>query len=211
VITACVNQEAQKKIESESLVAESNGEEVHSNKTEQENIIDKSSGIELVDNSRIIQEQSFRLELNHWGGVQFVSYMPTGDVNFEDASFLLERDGEVIYSFPYYYENNNTENHIGLFDSVAAVGFRDINNDGLKDVIVIIHYITGAGPQGMMPRPTARIFLADEEGFYLAVDLIDEISDNIEEKELSIQSIYEYVENTIDTKEEGNETVLGTE
>uniref|UniRef100_UPI004057A15E hypothetical protein n=1 Tax=Agathobacter sp. TaxID=2021311 RepID=UPI004057A15E len=27
----------------------------------------------------------------------------------------------------------------------------DIANDGLQDVIVIINYVTGAGPQGMLP------------------------------------------------------------
>lgn len=64
----------------------------------------------------------------------------------------------VIYSFLYYCENNSTE--MGLFDSVAAVDFCDVNNDNIKDVIVIINYVTGAGPQGMTPRPRARNIFA---------------------------------------------------
>ena len=44
-----------------------------------------------------------------------------------------------------------------MFDRVEAVGFHDIDGDGAKDVIVIVNYVTGAGPQGMIPRKTIRI------------------------------------------------------
>jgi hypothetical protein len=104
-------------------------------------------------------------------------------------------DKNVIYSFPYYFENNNTEYSAGLFDSIAAVAFCDVNNDTIKDVIIIINYITGAGPQGMIPRPRARIYLADKKSFNLATDLIDDIANNIDESELSIATICEYLKN----------------
>lgn len=103
------------------------------------------------------------------------------------------KNNSVIYSFPYYCENNSTENYVGLYDSVAAVGFCDVNKDNIKDVIVIINYITGAGPQGMVPRPRARIFLADKKEFNLANDLIDDITNNIEEKDLTISAICNYL------------------
>lgn len=148
-----------------------------------------------LDENRIIQNQSFDVELNDWGNVRFISYMPDFSVDFEDASFYLMDDDHVIYSFPYYYENNNTEYDAGLFDSVAAVAFCDVNHDHLKDVIVIIHYITGAGPQGMIPRPRARIFLTDNKSFVLATELIDEITNNIAEDDLTIETICEYLKN----------------
>ena len=46
--------------------------------------------------SRIIQEQSFPVELNGWGEVTFVSYKPDdsqGANAWEDVSFYLLRDG----------------------------------------------------------------------------------------------------------------------
>ncbi|WHH58563.1 hypothetical protein [Petroclostridium sp. X23] len=148
-----------------------------------------------IEEKRIIQDQSFNVELNDWGNVRFISYEPDTGIDFEDVSFFLMKDNNVIYSFPHYCENNSTENYVGLFDSVAAVDFRDVNNDNIKDVILIINYVTGAGPHGMIPRPRARIFLADKKEFYPATDLIDDITSNIEEKELTIAAIYEYLKN----------------
>jgi hypothetical protein len=121
--------------------------------------------------------------------------MPDYSVDFEDVSFYLMDDENVVYSFPYYCENNNTEYYAGLFDSVAAVAFCDVNHDNLKDVIIIINYITGAGPQGMFPRPKARIFLAENKSFVLATELIDEITNNIAEDDLTIAGICEYLKN----------------
>jgi len=146
-----------------------------------------------LDEARIIQDQSFDVELNDWGTVRFISYEPDGSVDSEDVSFFLTKDNEVIYSFPSFYKNNSTKSYGGLFDSVAAVEFCDVNHDNMKDVIVIINYVTGAGPQGMVPRPRARIFLADKKEFYLATDLIDDITNNIEEKDLTISAICEYL------------------
>lgn len=152
-----------------------------------------------LDEKRMIQTQSFNVELDDWGNVRFISYEPDNSVDFEDVSFFLTKEDQVIYSFPYYCENNSTQNYVGLFDSVAAVGFCDVNNDNFKDVIVIINYVTGAGPQGMTPRPRARIFLADNQEynqkFDLATDLMDDITNNIEEKDLTISAICEYFKN----------------
>lgn len=150
-----------------------------------------------LDKKRIIKDHSFKVKLNDWGSVRFISYGPEAGADFEDVSFYLMKGNKVKYSFPYYCKNNRTDNYAGLFDSVASVGFRDVNNDNLKDVIVIINYITGAGPQGMVPRPRARIFLADKKEFHLAKDLIDEVNDNIEEKDMTIDSIYKYLKNKL--------------
>ena len=145
-----------------------------------------------LDESRILKDQTLPIKLNNWGDVTFVTYGPkTGD-DFEDVSFYLMKDKKVVYSFPFYWEKNKTDETGGLFDSVVSVGFRDINHDNLKDVIVIINYITGAGPQGMVPRPKVRIFLADKKEFYLAKDLIDDITDHVDESDLTIDTIDEY-------------------
>lgn len=187
-LSACQHQEIEKDSTSKALVCD-----VTETESDPDNRITESGiSTRTVDDNRVIEDQSFPVKFPHWGEVKFVSYAPQKD--FEDVSFFLEKDGAVVYNFPNYFENNNTKNHTGLFDSVAAVGFRDINNDQLKDVIVITNYVTGAGPQGMLPRPAARIFLAREEGFYLATDLMDAVANGIKESDMSIKSIYEYVE-----------------
>lgn len=46
----------------------------------------------------------------------------------------------------------------------------------------------------MLPRPATRIFIANEDGFYVGTDLMEEIADNISESELTIKAIYEYTD-----------------
>ncbi len=147
-----------------------------------------------LDDKRVIQDQSFNIELEEWGNVGFVSYLPSEEVYMEDVSFFLTKENQVIYSFPYYCKSNSTENYIGLFDSVEAVGFQDVNRDGLQDVIVIINYVTGAGPQGMLPRRVVRIFIAEKNGFVLAEDLMHEINANLNDEELTLANIYKYID-----------------
>lgn len=177
--------------------ATANDNDIRNEKTDDSSVA--APDATTLDEKRIIQDQSFNVELDNWGNVRFVSYEPDNSVDFEDVSFFLTKEDVVVYSFPYYCENNSTENYVGLFDSVEAVDFCDVNNDHIKDVIVIINYVTGAGPQGMTPRPRARIFLADNQKlnqkFNLATDLINDITNNIEEKDLTISTIREYLKN----------------
>lgn len=63
---------------------------------------------ERLDESRVITEQSLDVELNDWGEVQFVSYLPTYETLWEDVSFVLAKDNQIIYYFPECYENNST-------------------------------------------------------------------------------------------------------
>lgn len=155
--------------------------------------VDYSSG-EKLDESRVITEQSFEVDLNDWGEVRFVSYLPAYDTLWEDVSFVLAKDNQIVYHFPAYFENNSTENDsVGMFDSVEAVGFQDIDGDGAKDVIVVVNYVTGAGPQGMIPRKIIRIFSSQNNGFIIRHDLIDELMKNMKEDDISISAICDYV------------------
>lgn len=154
----------------------------------------KDEILSSLDEKRILQDQSFTVSLNDWGNVRFVSYGPDSGNDFEDVSFYLVKDNTILYSFPAYCENNSTVNYVGLFDSVAGVSFYDVNQDTVKDVIVIINYVTGAGPQGMTPRPTVRIFLADKKEFYLATDFMNEITETIAEKDLTLTTICDFLD-----------------
>ena len=58
--------------------------------------VDYPSGEEL-DESRVITEQSFDVDLNGWGEVRFVSYLPNYDTLWEDVSFVLAKDNQIVY------------------------------------------------------------------------------------------------------------------
>lgn len=136
----------------------------------------------------MIPEQSFDVTLDDWGEVTFVSCKPTYDVEHEYALFFLLRDKQILYRFPYRYEEN-TMGHEGSFASVGAVAFRDINDDGKSDIIVIVYYYSGAGPTGMVPRPDIRIFIAEENEFYLAEDMAADIEQHRLAKDMTIETI----------------------
>ena len=86
------------------------------------------------------------------------------------------------------------ELHLGTFYSVGAVGFRDINDDEKEDIIIITYYHSGAGPTGMVPRPGVTIYLAGENEFYLAKDMIEDVEENIVEKDRTIENIYNFLQ-----------------
>lgn len=140
-------------------------------------------------NEYMIPEQSFDVTLNDWGDVTFVSCTPISWRVNEEPSFFLVRDDQILYKFPC----NNLKDYGGMFDSIGAVAFRDINDDGKEDIIIIFNYVSGAGPTGMIPRPALRIFLAGENEFYLAEDIMEDVEQHILQKDMTIETICNYL------------------
>lgn len=74
------------------------------------------------------KNQSFDVELENWGDVRFVSGW---DFDNKLCFYLTDDKDTILYRFPGYYNNwwyNQT---------ISAVAFRDVNEDGLKDVIIL--------------------------------------------------------------------------
>ncbi len=109
-----------------------------------------------------IAEQTFDLNLEPIGQVTFASYLPDDSENpLADVVFLIEKDGEVLSQLPGVSEDNvNTE----MFCQVEAVNFSDYNYDGCDDIILIISYYLGAGPQAATPHSTIRYYTGSETG-----------------------------------------------
>lgn len=154
---------------------------------EDANLAHDIDSIEKINEYRI-PEQSFDVTLDDWGEVTFISCRPLSWEPYEEPSFFLVGGEQIVYEFP-----NHSESFGGLFDSIGAVAFRDINEDGKDDIIVIMNYITGAGPQGMLPRPALRIFLAGEKEFYFAEDMMADIEQHMPEQDMTIENICNYL------------------
>lgn len=152
------------------------------------NLDDDIDSIEKL-NEYMIPEQSFDVTLDDWGKVTFVSCRPISRRVNEEPLFFLVRDDQILYKFPC----NNLKDYGGLFDSIGAVAFRDINDDGKKDIIIIFNYVSGAGPQGMIPRPALGIFLAGDNEFYLAEDIMEDVEQHILGKDMTIETICNYL------------------
>ena len=110
----------------------------------------------------LIVEQTFDLNLEPIGEVTFASYLPDKSENpLADVVFLIEKDGEILSQLPGVSEDNvNTE----MFHQIEAVNFSDYNYDGCDDIILIISYYLGAGPQAATPHSTIRYYKGSETG-----------------------------------------------
>lgn len=144
---------------------------------DKENIPEENSSDHVqdkLDEERIIEEQSFQIELNDWGEVRFVPYEPTPSERVhEDVTFYLLKDDEILYQFPYI--SKRPTNGMGYFWDVKFVMFTDTNADGKEDVVIGAEYMTGAGPQGAVPHVAVRIY--EDCGDYFTYN--EELSDKI--------------------------------
>ncbi len=147
-----------------------------------ESVADKQF-MEVIDRSRIA-DQSFEVVLNEWGEVTFVSCMPDFyDENLDpltDASFYLLKDEKVLYQFPYVSDNNIRET--GLCEGVSFVFFEDINEDNKDEIVIGVLYVSGAGPQGMIPYTEIRVYEDGGNEFVYNQNLSDEINEKLTEE-----------------------------
>lgn len=155
----------------------------------------EESGFGSVEkiNEYKIAEQSFDVSLEDWGEVTFVSCKPQFQ-DFEDASFFLIRGDRILYRFPYLREDNNILGYMGTFDNVGAVAFRDIDNDGKKDIIIVTYYCYRAGWADTVPRTGVKIFIAGDNEFHLAEDMMADVTEHIEEQDMYIENICNFVQ-----------------
>ncbi|WP_276353087.1 FG-GAP repeat domain-containing protein [Cohnella caldifontis] len=118
-----------------------------------------------------IADQSFDTTLDSWGKVRFVSAEQTNeDGRTELLLSLQDSHKNVLYTFP---KPKLTEGW--QLDSVKAVSFQDVNQDGRKDVLVLADYFTGAGEEGVVPFTAATTFLQGNQEFISDTESDDDL------------------------------------
>ena len=163
----------------------------------------EDSAIESIGEvyERMIPEHSFDISLNDWGDVTFVSCRPMPDAEgyvnpMTDVSFYLLSEEQVVYRFPYVNVREHNIREWGIIDrsnEISFVMFTDTNGDGRKDVVIGILYITGAGPQGMIPRTEIRIYEDYGNEFVYNESLCEEIHSNILKDEIIAEDVRKYL------------------
>lgn len=109
-----------------------------------------------------------------------VEIILSGDEQFDEQIFL-------------YFDGRKERKQLADKEEYTESG--DVNNDGKKDIIIICYCFSGAGPTGMVPRPDIRIFIAEENEFYLAEDMVIDIEQHILAKDMTIESVCNYLKN----------------
>lgn len=138
-----------------------------------------------------IDEQCFDTELEGWGEVTFTSYAPAESAyGNQDVCFKLLKDDQTVYQFPPVEEGNYRYGK--RFQKIEAVSFQDYNNDGNRDVILIIKYepfvsddVNPTEVRLYRNRPETRDFLLD-------TDKMDFL--NINRYNNSIQEVLEHID-----------------
>lgn len=132
---------------------------------------------------RQIEEHSFEIELDGWGQVMFAPFArETRENDTEqaqgnrDVQFKLLRDGEIVYTFPARYADDVLQGQ--KFEGVAAVSFYDYNEDGRKDILLLIKYTDGdSGMGASFYEP--RLYTQEEREleFYMDLPPMEYLSD----------------------------------
>lgn len=136
-----------------------------------------------------ISEQTFKADFKNFKGVTFSSYN-NFTVGPSKVHFYLLRDNRIVFEFPDFYIGSTSWS----FESVKAVSFKDVNADGLKDVILITEYVTGIGPTGMVPFLVKGVYFQGDGGFTQNNDVGKLLGTEVNYPKLkSISSIVKYL------------------
>ena len=103
VLSACsfsnTNESDTEVVSDNEVSTESTSEERNDESTAE--ITQNEDEIVEIDTTKIIEDQSFDIQLNEWGDVRFVSCQPDKDTNpHADATFYLMDQNQVIYKMP---------------------------------------------------------------------------------------------------------------
>lgn len=134
----------------------------------------------------IIEDQTFEVELENWGKVRFVSGSYKVDEIPKLSLYLVDSNENIAYALPGFTGN------MWAFYKLKAVAFKDVNRDGLKDIIIIADCILGHGENAANPFLVSSIYFQKGKEFVTIPELDNEIY--YAKQNLNIDMILKYVE-----------------
>ncbi|WP_338532945.1 DUF4163 domain-containing protein [Paenibacillus peoriae] len=143
-----------------------------------------------TDQYEVEESQSFQTTLEGFGKVRFVSTYgyPEGLRKF--FFFLLDDQGHILYPFPDFYGNREW---VARYGGVEVVAFKDVNKDGLKDVIIIANVDNGIhGPGRVDEFPMASIYFQKKNKTFTTLPALDQAL-NDQEHNQTIKDVIQYV------------------
>ncbi len=133
---------------------------------------------------KVIEDQSFSTELENWGKVRFITGVTLINKLPKLSFYLLDSKDNVLYRFPEFYGN------MWILYEVKAVSFKDVNQDDMKDIIVIADYVLGHGDKAAVPFPVSGIYFQKDKDFVSVPELDKEI--NEKKQNVNIDMILKY-------------------
>ena len=172
----------------------------------------KRDNLSQLKEFKSIKDQSFWVDLKNWGKVHFVSGLVHNEFEIRKVAFyIVDKQDNIIIKLPEFYGNT------WVFDSIYDIAFRDVNNDGLKDVIVVAMYIKGHGNNAATVFPVGGIYYRKDNKFINIPELDKKINDKkqnnnidmilkfVEENNIKFNELNEFQGDTLQTR--GRQTV----
>ncbi len=133
---------------------------------------------ENLSEKSLIPNQSFDVELEDFGKVKLEAH----SVDFK-LKLILKKSDKIIFNFP---EKKTSWS----FEELKAVSFFDIDGDKKKDVVLVLDYITGIGPEAAVPFSVPLIYLSKTKKFILD-EKFEKLSEKLYKmkKEITIKNI----------------------
>lgn len=123
--------------------------------------------IKNIKGFSLIKSQSFMVNLNSWGNVKFVSGKLTAGNHIPVVFYLTNIDGDILYDFV------DDEAVFPYGVDVKAVSFKDVNKDGLKDIIIIV-----TDSYGGSGKQIAAVILQNNDGSFSSNFKLDQEINN---------------------------------
>ncbi|MMZ48939.1 hypothetical protein D1872_106240 [compost metagenome] len=143
-----------------------------------------------TDQYEIEESQSFQTTFEGFGKVRFVSTYGYSEGFRKFFFFLLDGQGHMLYPFPDFYGNREW---VARYGGVEAVAFKDVNKDGLKDVIIIAKVDNGIhGPGRVDQFPIADIYFQKKNKTFTTLSALDEAL-NDQGHNQTIKDVIQYV------------------
>ncbi|MEK3788433.1 hypothetical protein MKX74_19055 [Paenibacillus sp. FSL K6-1230] len=144
-----------------------------------------------LDSNQYFIEREYPIYIEGKGQLTFGAVVGKKDDKRKYQFFLLDRQKKVTYTFPTFYGSVNWNGGDGIQDVVI----KDLNHDGLNDIIVIAYHNTGAGgPDGVEPFPVAGLYFQNtDQTFSTNYELDEAINEAGYNK--TVEDIIRYMEN----------------
>lgn len=125
----------------------------------------------------IIQEQVFPVLLESFGEAE-VTFVPALHARYGRlALFICDETGQVLYKTNQLETNyHNTGQLQQPTKGIAAVGFHDVNLDGLTDIILITHCVNTEGEYAGKTYKVGDVLFQGDGGFYRDWRISDKIN-----------------------------------
>ncbi|MNW26232.1 hypothetical protein D3C74_29940 [compost metagenome] len=144
-----------------------------------------------LDSNQYFVEREYPIHIEGKGELKFGAAIEKIDDNRKYQFFLLDRQGKVIYLFPSFYGSMKWNGGDGIQDVVI----KDLNHDGLNDIIVIAYHNTGAGgPDGVEPFPVAGLYFQNTDQTFSTNYELDEAINEAEYNK-TVEDVIQYLRN----------------